>query len=55
MGTSYGTKQPSNDQSLLLSLKEKQIEYCEGTRTWINLQSKIDEIVAQNYLHYVNR
>ena len=55
MGKSYGTKQPSNDQSILLSLKEEQTVYSEGTRKWINLQSQIDQIVAQNYLEHVNR
>ena len=55
MGTSYGIKQPSNDQSILLDLKQTQKGYKEGTPKWITLQSKIDEVVAQHYLHYVNR
>ena len=33
----------------------KQEKYTEGSPRWINLQTEIDEIVAQNYLHYVNR
>ena len=55
MGTSYGIKQPSNDQPILLSLKETQQNYAEGTLRWITLQSQIDQIVTQNYLEYVNR
>ena len=39
----------------LVFLKQEQEKYSEGSPRWINLQAEIDEIVAQNYLHYVNR
>jgi len=39
----------------LVFLKQEQEKYSEGSPRWINLQTEIDEIVAQNYLHYVNR
>lgn len=39
----------------LVHLIEQRGQTAQGTPTWINLQSKIDEIVAQNYLHFVNR
>jgi hypothetical protein len=55
MGQSSRTLQPTDNRLLLLDLKATQKECKEGTRKWIVLQSKIDEIVAQNYLHYVNR
>lgn len=43
----------SNDR--LVFLKQEQEKYSEGSPRWSNLQTQIDEIVAQNYLHYVNR
>jgi hypothetical protein len=46
--------EPRPADQLILLIQERKL-FAEGTRTWINLQSKIDEIVAQNYLHYVNR
>jgi hypothetical protein len=43
----------SNDR--LLFLKQEQEKYTEGSPRWIDLQTEIDQIVAQNYLEYVNR
>jgi hypothetical protein len=43
----------SNDRLILL--RKEQERYHEGSFEWADLQSKIDQIVAQNYLEYVNR
>jgi hypothetical protein len=43
----------SNDR--LVFLKQEQEKYTEGSPRWINLQTEINQIVAQNYLEYVNR
>jgi len=39
----------------LLLLKEEQAQYAEGSKQWTYLQENINQIVAQNYLEYVNR
>lgn len=39
----------------LLLLKQEQEDWAEGSKQWIRLQNNIDQIVAQNYLEYVNR
>ena len=39
----------------LILLKQEQGQYVEGSKQWIFLQHNIDQIVAQNYLEYVNR
>ena len=38
----------------LIFLKQEQEKYSEGSPRWIDLQTEIDQIVAQNYLEYVN-
>lgn len=43
----------STDNRLLL-LKQEQTQYAEGSAKWHNLQAKIDQIVAQRLLEYVN-
>ena len=48
-----GNEQPSNDQ--LLFLKQEQERFVEGSKQWIYLQENINQIVAQNFLEYVNR
>ena len=53
METSNRVKQPSNDK--LIFLKQEQQQYSEGTSNWIKLQTRIDHIIAQNYLEYLNR
>lgn len=55
MGTSI---RPSNDtgcESFLLTLKKEQETYHEGSFEWADIQSKINQIIAQNYLEYLNR
>lgn len=42
----------SNDR--LVFLKQEQKQYSEGTLNWIKLQTRIDHIIAQNYLEYLN-
>jgi len=39
----------------LLLLKQEQEQYAEGSKQWTYLQENINQIVAQNYLEYVNR
>lgn len=53
MAQSNGNEQPSNDQ--LLFLKQEQEQYAEGSKQWMYLQENINQIIAQNYLEYVNR
>ena len=45
--------QSTNDRLLLL--KKEQEKYHEGSFEWADIQAKVDQIVAQNYLEYVNR
>ena len=48
--------QPTNDRHVLLEqLRREQNEYGEGTSHWSLVQEKINQIVAQNLLEYVNR
>jgi len=39
----------------LLFLRQEQEQYAEGSKQWTYLQENINQIVAQNYLEYVNR
>lgn len=56
MAESNGTKQPTNDKSILLDrLRIDQANYPEGSKNWIHLQHKIDQIIADRFLDYVNR
>jgi len=45
--------QSTNDK--LLSLRQEQEQYTEGSKQWTYLQENINQIVAQNYSEYVNR
>jgi hypothetical protein len=53
MGKGTRIKQSTNDQLLLL--RQEQALVKEGSKQWAKLQEKINQIVAQNYLEYVNR
>lgn len=53
MDTCSGPSQPTNDKLLLL--RKEQEQFIEGSKNWICLESMINQIIAQNYLHYVNR
>lgn len=56
MEASNRTMQSPDDSKILLKvLQREQKEYAEGTASWRQLQQKIDQIVAQNLLQYVNR
>ena len=56
MARSNNTNQSADVRSILLeTLRNEQREYGEGTTHWALLQEKINQIVAENYLHYVNR
>ena len=43
-----------SDDRLVL-LRKEQNKYHEGSFEWADIQAKINQIVAQNYLIYVNR
>ena len=53
MGESSRDFKPTDDQ--LLFLKKQQEQYHEGSFEWADIQSKINQIIAENYLQYVNR
>ena len=53
MGKSTGTEQSTDDRLLLL--KKEQENFHEGSFEWADIQAKIDQIVAENFLQYVNR
>lgn len=40
---------------LLEQLRKEQLEYGEGTTHWAIVQDKINQIVSENFLYYVNR
>jgi len=45
-----------NNISLVLKmLRQDQSRYAEDSKEWRKLQDKIDQLVAQNYLEYLNR
>ena len=51
----HGTTDVCESNDRLLFLKQEQEKYSQGSPRWIDLQTEIDQIAAQNYLHYVNR
>lgn len=53
MGKSNGTCQSADDKLVLL--KQEQERTKEGTKNWFYYQDLMNQIIAQNYLHYVNR
>ena len=53
MAESIRIKQSADDQLLLLM--EKQILTKEGSPAWHDLQQKINQIIAQRFLQFVNR
>lgn len=42
-------------ENRLVFLRQEQEKYTPGSPRWIDLQSELDQIVAQNYIEYVNR
>lgn len=56
MGSSPELMQSTDDSYVLLTkLKDEQNNYHEGSFEWADIQSKINQIVAERYLEYVNR
>ena len=53
MDQSNRTCQSTNDKLLLL--RREQEQYGEGSSHWTLLEEQINQIIAQNYLEYVNR
>ena len=54
MAQSSGTMQSTDDRSILLNLY-KEISLAKDHKVQQKLQSEIDQIIAWNYLYYVNR
>jgi|MEHZ01.5.fsa_nt_MEHZ011505500.1_9 hypothetical protein len=54
MAHSIRNVQSTSSRSLLLDLY-KQREQATNTAKLISIQTSIDQIIAQNYLNYVNR
>ena len=52
MESSTTTVCKPNDR--LVYLKREQQQYHEGSFEWADIQAKIDQIVAERYLEYVN-
>lgn len=55
-------EQSNNDQQstdvrsvLLNNLRQEQEQYGEGSTHWSLIQEKINQIIAENYLEYLNR
>lgn len=40
---------------LLRELKDRQKVFAEGTTAWTEIQKKIDQLVAEGFLAYLNR
>ena len=53
MGKGSSSQQQTDDRFLLLVEQQKSVR--EGSSAWYSLQQKINQIIAQNYLEYVNR
>ena len=41
-------------ENRLVFLRQEQEKYAQGSPRWLDLQLEIDQIVAQNYIEYVN-
>lgn len=54
MAQSSGTMQSTDDRSILLNLY-KEISLAKDHKVQQKLQAEIDQIIAWNYLYYVNR
>lgn len=56
MESSNRIEQPTDDKSvLLMSLKEQQNQVREGSLYWHELQSQINQIIAERFLQTLNR
>ena len=47
--------QTTSPKLVLEKLQQEQRQYHEGSFEWADIQSKINHIIAQNFLEYVNR
>ena len=50
-----GTRVEQSTDDRLLLLREEQTKFHEGSFEWADIQAKIDQIVSERYLEYVNR
>lgn len=56
MAKGNGFEQQENDRAMVLEkLQKEQQQYSEGSFEFADIQAKINQIVAENFLHYVNR
>lgn len=53
--SSRAVGQTTYEHVVLNELFEKQKQSKEGSKIWHDCQEKINQIIAQNFLHYVNR
>jgi hypothetical protein len=54
-GSDRTMQSTDHKQFLLTQLSTEQKKYHEGSFEWADIQAKIDQIVAERYLEYVNR
>jgi len=50
-----GTTNVCRTDDRLILLRQEQAAEKEGSKQWADLQAKINVIIADNYLQYVNR
>jgi len=57
MEQSTRVEQSTDDQSLFLMnmLVDQQKQFLEGSAAWFSYQAQINQIVAERFLHYLNR
>ena len=56
MGKSSTVEQSTDDQSILLKLlRQEQDAVSDKSIKWFDIQRRIDHIVAQRYLQYLNK
>ena len=55
MEQSFESSNQSNGRQLLLKLYTERDTFKEGTNDWTKVQNRINVIIAQNYLEYINR
>jgi len=53
MDTCSGTLQTTDDRLLLLVNQQKETK--EGSPAWFSIQAEINQIIAENFLRFVNR
>ena len=56
MESSNKTMQSTDGKRLLLKdLREEQARYAESSAEWACIEKQINDVIAENFLHYINR